>query len=111
MVEGKPYRSGLMVAGMAVIAVGLFIMVEEKPLVYGTMCALGVIMLCAGMIWSFCQCYPKVQCKQAVDNYGGTPKMLKLSHLAEPLPVFVGHKGESIGHHPHSHSCPTLYMV
>lgn len=59
MVEGKPYRYGLIAAGLGVVAVGLFIMTQEQAHVYVTMCALGVSMVCVGTMWSFCQCYPK----------------------------------------------------
>ncbi|XP_047444133.1 barttin isoform X1 [Mugil cephalus] len=60
MTEGKPYRYGLIVAGLSVAAVGLFIMTQERPHVYATMCALGIVMVCVGTAWSLCQCYPKV---------------------------------------------------
>lgn len=60
MVEGKPYRYGLIVAGLCVVAVGLFVMSQERPHIYITMCILGVAMVCLGTMWSLCQCYPKV---------------------------------------------------
>lgn len=67
MVEGKPYRYGLIVAGLSVVAMGLFIMIEERPHVYVTMCVLGIIMICAGTVWSLCQCYPKVMTLRVFD--------------------------------------------
>ncbi|PWA20993.1 hypothetical protein CCH79_00007403 [Gambusia affinis] len=60
MVEGKPYRYGLIVAGLSVVAAGLFLMTQERPHVYMTMCVVGVTMVCAGTVWSLCQCYPKI---------------------------------------------------
>ena len=66
MVEGKPYRYGLIAAGLCVALVGLFIMTQEQPHIYAAMCALGVTMVCVGTAWSLCQCYPKVDTHQTV---------------------------------------------
>lgn len=60
MAEGKPYRYGLIAAGLCLSALGLFVMTQERPHVYATMCALGAGMACVGTAWSLCQCYPKV---------------------------------------------------
>lgn len=64
MVEGKPYRYGLIVAGMSVVVFGLFTMIQERLHISATMWALGVIMLCVGTVWSLCQCYPKVDTRE-----------------------------------------------
>lgn len=39
---------------------GMFIMSMEKPQVYITFCALGVLLVAVGITWSMCQCYPKI---------------------------------------------------
>ncbi len=68
MVEGKPYRYGLIAAGLCVAAVGLFIMTQERPHIYATICALGISMVCVGTVWSLCQCYPKVDTHSREKN-------------------------------------------
>uniref|UniRef100_A0A8C8SVE4 Barttin CLCNK type accessory subunit beta n=1 Tax=Pelusios castaneus TaxID=367368 RepID=A0A8C8SVE4_9SAUR len=60
MAEEKTFRYGLIVLGFFLVMVGMFIMSVDKPQVYITFCTLGVLAIAAGIIWSMCQCYPKV---------------------------------------------------
>lgn len=97
MVEGKPYRYGLITAGLCVAAVGLFIMTQEQPHIYGTLCVLGVTMVCVGTVWSVCQCYPKVDTGSAhweerlQEIISDCCKAKKMDLVTES--VFVGHFG------------------
>uniref|UniRef100_A0A665VUG4 Barttin n=1 Tax=Echeneis naucrates TaxID=173247 RepID=A0A665VUG4_ECHNA len=103
MAVGKPYRYGLIVAGLCVAAAGLFIMTQERPHIYATVCAIGVSMLCVGTMWSLCQCYPKVDSGSCVHP--------------EALPGFCGQKSSSSSRllpealKSQCHSCPTLHLV
>lgn len=71
MTEGKPYRYGLIAAGFCLAALGLFVMTQERPHVYATMCVLGAGMACVGTTWSLCQCYPKVDAGRSGGGGGG----------------------------------------
>nr|XP_014349693.1 PREDICTED: barttin [Latimeria chalumnae] len=60
MSEDKTFRYGLIVLGFFMIMIGMFIMSVDKPQIYVTFCAMGILMVVVGIIWSMCQCYPKI---------------------------------------------------
>ncbi|NXV91121.1 BSND protein, partial [Calonectris borealis] len=60
MAEEKTFRYGFIMLGFFLVMTGMFIMSVEKPQIYITFCALGVLLVAVGIIWSMCQCYPKV---------------------------------------------------
>ncbi|XP_063283337.1 barttin [Pelobates fuscus] len=60
MAEDKTFRYGLIVLGFFLVMIGMFIMSVDKPHVYITFCTMGVFMVCIGITWSICQCYPKI---------------------------------------------------
>ncbi|KAK5869947.1 hypothetical protein PBY51_024621 [Eleginops maclovinus] len=116
MVEGKPYRYGLIAAGLCVVAVGLFIMTQEQPHIYASMCFLGLTMVCIGTVWSLCQCYPKVILLPEIPEKSLEDVMSTAvgSSPAEALPGFSGQKSRSsrlLPETPTSHSCPTLHLL
>ncbi|KAM7388546.1 hypothetical protein PAMP_024713 [Pampus punctatissimus] len=121
MVEGKPYRYGLIAAGLCVAALGLFIMTQERPHIYGTICVLGINMVCVGTVWSLCQCYPKVILapgiqEESLEDPERTAAAAKHERHAEALQSFCGQKANSSRLLPEAlksqcHSCPTLHLV
>ncbi|NXC14086.1 BSND protein, partial [Corythaeola cristata] len=60
MAEEKAFRYGFIVLGFFLVMTGMFIMSVEKPQIYITFCALGVLLVAVGITWSMCQCYPKI---------------------------------------------------
>ncbi|NXS58785.1 BSND protein, partial [Brachypteracias leptosomus] len=60
MAEEKTFRYGFIMLGFFLVMTGMFIMSVEKPQIYITFCALGVLLVAVGITWSMCQCYPKL---------------------------------------------------
>ncbi|XP_010188948.1 PREDICTED: barttin [Mesitornis unicolor] len=60
MAEEKSFRYGFIILGFFLVMTGMFIMSVEKPQIYITFCALGVLLIAVGITWSMCQCYPKI---------------------------------------------------
>ena len=60
MADEKTFRIGFIMLGLFLLALGTFLMSHDRPQVYGTFYAVGSVMVIGGVIWSMCQCYPKV---------------------------------------------------
>lgn len=60
MADEKTFRIGFIVLGFFLLALGTFLMSQDRPQIYGTFYAMGSVMVIGGVIWSMCQCYPKV---------------------------------------------------
>uniref|UniRef100_A0A2K6V5A9 Barttin CLCNK type accessory subunit beta n=1 Tax=Saimiri boliviensis boliviensis TaxID=39432 RepID=A0A2K6V5A9_SAIBB len=80
MADEKTFRIGFIVLGLFLLALGTFLMSHDRPQVYGTFYAMGSIMVIGGIIWSMCQCYPKIAFVPADSDFQGilSPKTLGL---------------------------------
>ncbi|XP_004679100.1 PREDICTED: barttin [Condylura cristata] len=80
MADEKTFRIGFIVLGLFLLALGTFLMSHDRPQVYGTFYAMGGVMVIGGVIWSMCQCYPKITFIPADSDFQGilSPKALGL---------------------------------
>ncbi|KAK2499256.1 hypothetical protein MC885_005867, partial [Smutsia gigantea] len=80
MADEKTFRIGFIVLGLFLLALGTFLMSHDRPQVYGTFYAMGCVMVIGGVIWSMCQCYPKITFTPADSDFQGilSPKVLGL---------------------------------
>ncbi|XP_053432937.1 barttin [Nycticebus coucang] len=80
MADEKTFRIGFIVLGLFLLALGTFLMSHDRPQVYGTFYAMGGVMVIGGVIWSMCQCYPKITFVPADPDFQGilSPKALGL---------------------------------
>ncbi|XP_012605133.2 barttin [Microcebus murinus] len=97
MADEKTFRIGFIVLGLFLLALGTFLMSHDRPQVYGTFYAMGSVMVIGGVIWSMCQCYPKVAFVPADSDFQGvlSPKALGLlenglaADVRSPQPPYV----------------------
>ncbi|XP_062961828.1 barttin [Cynocephalus volans] len=97
MADEKTFRIGFIVLGLFLLALGTFLMSHDRPQVYGTFYAMGGIMVIGGVIWSMCQCYPKIAFVPADSDFQGilSPKALGLlenglaAEMKSPQPPYV----------------------
>ncbi|XP_021571680.1 barttin [Carlito syrichta] len=80
MADEKTFRIGFIVLGLFLLALGTFLMSHDRPQVYGTFYAMGGAMVIGGVVWSMCQCYPKISFVAADSDFQGvlSPKALGL---------------------------------
>ncbi|NIG58094.1 barttin isoform X1 [Pontoporia blainvillei] len=80
MADEKTFRIGFIMLGLFLLALGTFLMSHDRPQVYGTFYAVGGVMVIGGVIWSMCQCYPKITFVPADSDFQGvlSPKALGL---------------------------------
>ncbi|KAL1777198.1 barttin [Sigmodon hispidus] len=96
MTDEKTFRIGFIVLGLFLLSLGTFLMSHDRPQVYGTFYAMGSIMVIGGVIWSMCQCYPKITFVPADSDFQSilSPKALsqlenRLSEVKSPQAPYV----------------------
>uniref|UniRef100_A0A8D0PPI7 Barttin CLCNK type accessory subunit beta n=1 Tax=Sus scrofa TaxID=9823 RepID=A0A8D0PPI7_PIG len=97
MADEKTFRIGFIMLGLFLLALGTFLMSHDRPQVYGTFYAMGGIMVIGGVIWSMCQCYPKIAFIPADSDFQGilSPKALGLlenglaAEMKSPQPPYA----------------------
>ncbi|XP_006879786.1 PREDICTED: barttin [Elephantulus edwardii] len=89
MAEEKTFRIGFIILGLFLLALGTFLMSHDRPQVYGTFYAMGSVMVIGGVVWSMCQCYPKVAFVPADSEFQGvlSPKAKALELLENKLSI------------------------
>uniref|UniRef100_G1SM03 Barttin CLCNK type accessory subunit beta n=1 Tax=Oryctolagus cuniculus TaxID=9986 RepID=G1SM03_RABIT len=80
MADEKTFRIGFIVLGLFLLSLGTFLLSHDRPQVYGTFYAMGGVMVIGGVVWSMCQCYPKITFVPADSDFQGimSPKALGL---------------------------------
>ena len=93
MTDEKTFRIGFIVLGLFLLALGTFLMSHDRPQVYGTFYAMGGVMVIGGVIWSMCQCYPKVGGNSgnrwAAGQGPGGSGAVPLFHVSVPHPSII----------------------
>ncbi|XP_005620308.1 barttin isoform X1 [Canis lupus familiaris] len=97
MADEKTFRIGFIVLGLFLLALGTFLMSHDRPQVYGTFYAMGCVMVIGGVVWSMCQCYPKITFIPADSDFQGilSPKALGFlenglaAEMKSPEPPYV----------------------
>ncbi|OXB64567.1 hypothetical protein ASZ78_016019 [Callipepla squamata] len=84
MAEEKTFRYGFIMLGFFLVMTGMFIMSVEKPQIYATFCAGGILLIAVGVTWSMCQCYPRDPYSSAYEK--SLPSYEQVQASAQPRP-------------------------